>query len=862
MKITFLVAGTPADDPHVATLSHAHDVEVISIPRLVERHRGGTLDAAALAATPGSLVPEVFDALAELAVETALEGLTSDILITGEPATLALAAQLRPAAALVHLTDLSQQAWTAADQPVLSFAARADALISSTEHAARWLSGTLAAAAPPITAIPCALPPHGRLRSSLAAPVIFFDGPLAEHAVQAFAPIAEDWPDWSLHVACHGSARNRLARLVDAANLHDQVRLAGDGGQEELAKAALRVITGTGAGSGQAQAEAYAVGVPVIAYDHPGVEEFVEHDVNGWLVPARDTAALGQALVALMADEATRVRLGQGALGTARRTDAGRYDRALLGALAARPKRAERAAAHALRAVGAFVPPSSAKGSAPLREDGHVRCGQRLALVAGAMGPHEVALLNLDTVVGALREGRVPFWVLRDRGVRHRVAVHEQDRNRALACLGQAFDREPVYAQPIRPRPGTPTSGLLRDAVTWPPPGGLRVFRVVTQAGRQLQFGADTACDLEFWAPTPDGGLSAPRATIVGDVLPPQALRPAELTIAGRRYPSLRAFVQPLADDVSFPIDAVYTWVDGADPAWRGRRQAALEAAGLNPSPADGGESRYSSRDELRFSLRSLAMYAPWISRIWIVTDRQRPAWLRAGHPGVRVVDHREIFADASALPTFNSHAIETQLHRIDGLAEHFLYLNDDFFLGRPLTPAHFFHPSGVSKSFASPTTIPPGQRTDDDPTWIAAAKNNRALIEEAFGRGTAHAYKHAPYALRRSVLQELHDRFAEPIAATARSRVRAVHDVSVVSSLYHYYGLCTGRAVAGELSVDCVPLSHSSGMPALTRLLALRDRDAFCLNDMASGDLTELQKWRAATGFLEGYFPVPSPYE
>lgn len=498
----------------------------------------------------------------------------------------------------------------------------------------------------------------------------------------------------------------------------------------------------------------------------------------------------------------------------------------------------------------------------PLRKDGHVQCGRRLALVADAMGPHEVALLNLDTVTDALRDGQVPFLVLRDRGPRHRVAVDRRHRDSALACLSRAFATEPVYADPIKPHPGTPPSGLARDAVTWPSVKGLRLFRLVTQTGQALQFGADTACDLEFWAPTPAGGLTALRPTIAGADLPPEALEPAELTIASRTYPSLRAFVQPLADDVTFPIDAVYTWVDGAEPAWRERHRAWLESVKATPSRADGGESRYSSRDELRYSLRSLAMYAPWVRKIWIVTDRQTPAWLRTDHPGVEVVDHRDLFADPEALPTFNSHAIETQLHHIDGLAEHFLYLNDDFFLGRPLSPGHFFHPNGVTKYFASSTTIPPGPRADTDPTWIAAAKNNRALIEGAFGRGTVRAFKHAPYALRRSVLHEIAERFAEPVAATAHSRVRSVEDVSLVSSLYHYYALCTGQAVSGELSVDVVPLSQSSGLPTLTRLLAKRDRDAFCLNDMASGDLTEQQKWQAATDFLRGYFPIPSPYE
>ena len=96
--------------------------------------------------------------------------------------------------------------------------------------------------------------------------------------------------------------------------------------------------------------------------------------------------------------------------------------------------------------------------------------------------------------------------------------------------------------------------------------------------------------------------------------------------------------------------------------------------------------ARFADHDELRFSLRSLEQFAPWINHVWIVTADQRPRWLTPDHPWVSVVSHRDIFPDPDALPTFNSHAIEACLHRIPGLAEHFLYLNDDMLLGRPVS--------------------------------------------------------------------------------------------------------------------------------------------------------------------------------
>ena len=65
--------------------------------------------------------------------------------------------------------------------------------------------------------------------------------------------------------------------------------------------------------------------------------------------------------------------------------------------------------------------------------------------------------------------------------------------------------------------------------------------------------------------------------------------------------------------------------------------------------------------------------------------------WLDTSHPQLRLVHHDAILPP-DALPTFNSHAIESALHKVPDLAEQFVYLNDDFFLGRPLikclTPA------------------------------------------------------------------------------------------------------------------------------------------------------------------------------
>ena len=140
-------------------------------------------------------------------------------------------------------------------------------------------------------------------------------------------------------------------------------------------------------------------------------------------------------------------------------------------------------------------------------------------------------------------------------------------------------------------------------------------------------------------------------------------------------------------------IDFVYLWVDGSDPIWQAKRNSLIgkteEKSSVNC------EGRYANNDELKYSLRSLEMYAPWIRKIFIVTDNQTPEWLDTTNPKIRIVDHKEILPPQS-LPCFNSQVIEHFICQIPGLAEHFLYGNDDMYINKPVTPNDFFNPDGL----------------------------------------------------------------------------------------------------------------------------------------------------------------------
>ena len=329
----------------------------------------------------------------------------------------------------------------------------------------------------------------------------------------------------------------------------------------------------------------------------------------------------------------------------------------------------------------------------------------------------------------------------------------------------------------------------------------------------------------------------------------------------GGTWPSLVGMFDDHSDDVDFPIDMVFSWVDSEDPEYHPRRAARLAERQLRPADLD--VARYRQIDELRYALRSVHAFAPWVRRIFIATDSPAPRWLDPEHPRVRLVRSAEFFSDARALPTFNSHAIESQLHRIPDLAEHFLYSNDDMFFGRPVTPGMFFSPGGVTRFVEATVRIGLGDASTALTGHDNAMRVNRALLKARFGRTITRHLEHCATPLRRSVLAELEAEFPEDFARTAASPFRSDSDISVTNSLYHYYALLTGRAVTQTgLSARYIETTLADVTARLRRVERQRRDEMFCLNDGSEPEIPEETRIAIVTAFLERYFPVAAPWE
>jgi hypothetical protein len=482
--------------------------------------------------------------------------------------------------------------------------------------------------------------------------------------------------------------------------------------------------------------------------------------------------------------------------------------------------------------------------------------------------------LSLAATTEALTDAGIDHFVVRGLDDRTPVlGVRLADRAAVLAALAALGTANPGYVASILPKPPVRDLLLPSDAgSTWRKLSTAAVLRLVwfrTEPTRRLVLGREYGCDVEFWSDI-DDRLVSPRPNRVTRVLPAGATNvdaPAErftrlLSGVRKSRPAVRTrpeMTHPLPDDIDFPVDAVYTWVDGQDPDWQRRR---AEITGESYHPEAASAARFINRDELRYSLRSLHLNAPWFRDIYIVTDDQTPPWLDTTRPNIHVVGHKEIFSDPSVLPVFNSHAIESQLHHIEGLAEHFVYFNDDMFIGRPLAPQAFFLSNGLAKFFLSQSRVPIGEVSADDTPVDAACKNNRRLLHDRFGVTITQVFQHVPYALRRSVMAELETVFPAEYTATMAARFRGLSDLSTVSNLAHYYAFHTGRALPGTVTYGYIQLAVPDLAQRLARVLARRDWDAFCLNDAFSTEAELVAQHSVLQPFLEAYFPVPSPYE
>ena len=291
--------------------------------------------------------------------------------------------------------------------------------------------------------------------------------------------------------------------------------------------------------------------------------------------------------------------------------------------------------------------------------------------------------------------------------------------------------------------------------------------------------------------------------------------------------PSAKAFLEtpgkalnelyelPLAEECTFEVDVVYTWVDSDDPEWqellaRHTEMPIDEASSSDDQSEEPDQGkvvdtdRFLCRDELKYSLRSLLKFAPWVRHVYVLTNCKPPPWFDESNERVRWVYHEEII-DAEHLPTFSSHAIEASVHLIPGLSEHFLYFNDDLFVVKPVEKSDFFLPNGIPKIRPEPYGMVHGELDPEHPDYINAARNVQALLKEAFGKTATKLHTHSPQSMRLSIVRACEATFPDAYRQTRSNRFRSITDISPTSFMYPSFAYLSGQAVMDYPNISLI---------------------------------------------------------
>lgn len=332
-------------------------------------------------------------------------------------------------------------------------------------------------------------------------------------------------------------------------------------------------------------------------------------------------------------------------------------------------------------------------------------------------------------------------------------------------------------------------------------------------------------------------------------------------------------------------IDFVVTWLDANDPDWKESYQ---RLRGGNHSEDKG---RYRNWDLFKYWFRAVENYAPWVNKVFLVTNGKNPDWINPNHPKLVLVKHSD-YIDSKYLPTFNSCAIEINFNRIKNLSEHFVYFNDDFFINSPVSPEYYFR-KGLPRDFnteklsVTPFYSPEEKFRNRIKVWIDIAVLNyhfnrrqtvrrapwkwygphlwgRYLITMAWLHGNknfqAFALRHQEQPMLKSVIQEIWD--AEP-EMCERTCSQFRQDISLNPYIIRYWQFATNKFYPmRKKSIKYFDLGVADLQKIRETLLSGKVKSV-CLNDNARcGDNEYLVNKKMLHEVFELKFPRKSSFE
>lgn len=330
---------------------------------------------------------------------------------------------------------------------------------------------------------------------------------------------------------------------------------------------------------------------------------------------------------------------------------------------------------------------------------------------------------------------------------------------------------------------------------------------------------------------------------------------------------------------VNDQIDIVIPWVDGSDPVWKAEHDK--YTADRN---SDNSQARFREWDMLRYWFRGIEQYAPWVRTIHFVTFGHLPAWLNTENPKLNIVNHKDYIPE-KYLPTFSSHTIELNMHRIPGLAEHFVYFNDDVYLTHMTSERDFFQNGlpvdtaafGIIKNDDTSNFMPyimlnmmaiinmhfskRKMLRKDFLKWISPT-NGKGFLYNLYlmpwGAYTGFRNYHTCVPFCKSTFEEVWKENGEILDRTCSHKFRSREDVN--QYLMRYWRLCKGEFVPHRPNSSYVTIgNNSSGQ--VRKLLDNKKYQVVCVNDDPMGFDFDTEK-RELIRVFEKAFSKKSSFE
>lgn len=329
-------------------------------------------------------------------------------------------------------------------------------------------------------------------------------------------------------------------------------------------------------------------------------------------------------------------------------------------------------------------------------------------------------------------------------------------------------------------------------------------------------------------------------------------------------------------------IDLVVPWVDSSDPAWRREKNRHVQQE--RATAVDASETRYRDWDVVRYLFRSIDRFMPWVNKVFFVTWGHLPVWMDSGCGKLRIVRHEE-FIPPEYLPTFCSHAIELNIHRIPGLSDRFVYFNDDLLVMRELKPSDFFL-HGLPRDYAILNPIGSEVRNSvqdialSDVEIVNAHFKKNPVIRKSPAKWFSPRYgaqlfrtfcllpwphftgflgKHQGNAFLKASFSEVWEKEFSVLDATCRHKFRTRRDVN--QWLVRYWQLASGHFVPAKPYGKLFNLGNDNSL--LLRELASSREKTICINDNGAEPIANFEKTKAELlSALDAKLPEKSPFE